>query len=198
MIVLIVVALLLTTGNALAESIKERLGITGQLGFVMPNNSKFTDNFVSTNGLSSNTLKADGAFVGGGGLIFGLTDNWAVEANALYMPQNDYNGSNGTKLTIKSTDVSGGIQYRNNVSNDFAAYLGAGVDVLLSDGDIDTVVGGHINAGGDYFLTKYLALNIEMRGIFFPEADVKNGGVTVVKYDPTGYMGLVGVRFFLY
>jgi outer membrane protein len=206
-IVFSAVALTFIAGNAKAESIKGRLGITGQLGFIVPDNSRYTADFVNSNGLATDTLKADGGFTGGGGLIYGLTDNWALDAHVLYSPQNDYKNQNNAKvLEIDTIDASLGIQYRNNVSQDFAAYLGGGVDVLVSgvkdgsghEGDIDTVVGGNINAGADYFLTKYFALNLEFRGIFAPEADIKAGGVTVAKYDPISYTGLIGVRWFLY
>jgi outer membrane protein len=206
-IVLAAIALFLIAGNAMAESIKGRLGITGHVGFIVPDNSKYTPDFVTANGLATDRLKADSAFTGGGGLIYGLTDNWALEAHVLYTGQIDYKNPNGAKvLEIATTDASLGIQYRNNVSQDFAAYLGGGVDVLVSDvkdgsgheGDVDTVVGGHISAGGDYFITKCFALNLEFRGIFAPEADIKGGGVTMAQYDPISYTGLIGVRFFLY
>lgn len=201
------IAITLFAGNATAESIKGRLGITGQLGFMVPDNSKYTPDFVTANGLASDQLKADGAFAGGGGLIFGLTDNWALEAHVLYTPQIDYKNTNGAKvLEIATTNASLGLQYRNNVSRDLAAYLGGGVDVLISDvkdgsgheGDVDTVVGGHINVGADYFVTKCFAINFDIRGIFAPEADIKGGGATMAKYDPISYVGLIGVRFFLY
>lgn len=101
--------------------------------------------------------------------------------------------------------MSLGVQVRNNVSEDLAAYLGGGIDLVLSDvkdpngnkGDAQTVVGGHLNMGGDYFITKRMALNFDLRGIFFPESDLKAGGVTVARYNPTSFVGLFGVKFFL-
>ncbi len=200
-----VILLTLSVGSAGAESLKGRLGITGQVGFIAPVKSEFTPGFVAANGLPSSTLRPDTGFAGGGGLIFGLTDNVALEAGVIQTTKMDYDNLGVTALKIMSTNVSLGAQYRNNFAPDMSAYLGAGVDVLLSDvedargnnGDVDTVVGGHANVGGDYFLTKSLALNFDLRGVFFPEADVKGAGLTVAKYDPIGFVALFGVRFFL-
>ncbi|HJV65985.1 MAG TPA: OmpW family outer membrane protein [Geomonas sp.] len=201
------IALVLIAANAMADSIKGRLGVTGQLGFLSPNNSQYTEGVVSAFGLSSDNLKSSGAFTGGGGLFYGLTDHWALEAEALHTPQIDYDDASGAKvLEIATTDVSLGIQFRNNVEQDLAVYLGGGVDVLFSNvkdgqghrGDIDTVVGGHAKVGVDYFITHYFAINADVRGIFAPEADIKSGGITVAKYDPIAWAGLVGVRLFFY
>lgn len=189
-----------------ADSIKGRLGVTGQVGFVAQSNSKYATDFATTNGISDTTLKPEASFAGGGGLIFGLTDILALEAHVIYMPRINFNNAGTKVMEIESINASLGVQVRNNVSPDLAAYLGGGGDVLVSDvmdangnkADVDTVVGGHVNAGADYFITKYLALNLDLRGVFFPEADIKAGGQTVAKYDPIGFVGLAGVRVFLY
>lgn len=196
--------LVLASGTAHAAGIDGRLGITGQLGFTAAAKSSYTREFVRANGLSDDALRPEAAFVGGGGLIFGLTRNLALEAGALYLA-NDYDNSGAKALRITAADVSLGLQLRNNVSEELAAYLGCGVDVLLSDvedangneGDAETVVGGHVNVGGDYFVTRRIALNFDLRGLLFPEADLKSGGVTVARYNPVSFVGLVGVRFFL-
>lgn len=205
--ILIALAIVLVATSAMAESIKGRLGITGQFGFIVPNDSKLTSNFAAATNQASDKLKADAAFTFGGGLIFGVTDHWALEAHVLHTPTIDYNNVSDIKvMKVTTTDASLGVQFRNNVANDVTVYLGGGVDVLFNsvkdasgnEGDIDTVVGGHANAGVDYFLTRYLALNIDIRGVLAPEADIKAGGIPVAKYDPTGYTGLVGLRWFIY
>ena len=206
LIFLTFLSLSLVAGTAMAEDIKGRFGITGQLGFTVPlDKSNFTSDFAARNGLTSSQLGGDAGFAGGGGLIYGLTRNLAVETGVIYMPSIDYDNSGEKVLEIESIDVAVGLQLRNNVSKDLAAYLGGGIDVLLSDvkdsfgnkGDVDTVVGGHVNVGGDYFITKDIALNLDLRGIFFPEADITGGGRTVAKYDPISFITLFGVRYFL-
>lgn len=199
------ILLTLAAGSADAASIAGRLGITAQLGFASPADSSFTEGFVRANSLRDDKLEPGSAFIGGGGLIFGLTPNLALEAAAHYQPSIEYGNSGVKALEISSTNVSLGLQLRNNVSPDLAAYLGAGFDVLLSEvedpdgnqGDADTVVGGHVHMGGDYFVSPSIALNLDLRGVIFPEADLKSGGGTVARYSPTSFIGLVGVRFFL-
>ena len=86
-----------------------------------------------------------------------------------------------------------GLQLRSNLLEDhLSAYLGGGVDLLIANpkdnagntADVDTKVGGHINGGGDYFMTKNFALNLDLRGIFFGSADIKAGGTTFASYNP--------------
>ncbi len=212
LVVFLIVALSLTAGNAMAESIKGRLGITGQVGFQVPSNSEYDPNFINAVTEATGTtlpsqLKVDTNFAGGGGLIYGLTDNLALEAHVIYTPELDVKNSAGVKvLQLDTTNASLGFQLRNNVADsDLAAYIGGGVDVLVSNvedanggkGDVDTVVGGHVNAGGDYFITKRWALNLDLRGVFFPEANIKGNGITVAKYDPISFVALFGVRFFI-
>ncbi len=202
-----------SVGAAEAESIKGRLGITGQVGFMVPSNSEYDPNFINAVTVATGTtlpsqLKVDTNFAGGGGLIYGLTDNLALEAHVIYTPELDVKNSAGVKvLQLDTTNASLGIQLRNNVADsDLAAYIGAGVDVLVSnvqdasgvDGKVSTVVGGHVNAGGDYFMTKHWALNLDLRGVFFPDADIKgNNGIKVAQYNPISFVALFGVRFFI-
>lgn len=200
-----VTLLALAAGSADAESIEGRLGITGQLGFATAAKSSYSRDFATSNALQDDVLRPDATFAGGGGLIFGLRRNLALEAGALYLAPRDYKNAGRKALEIENTDVSLGLQLRNDISDDMAAYLGGGVDVLLTwvrdvngnKGDADTVVGGHVNVGGDYFVTKRIALNFDLRGLIFPEADLKSGGATVAEYDPISFVGLFGVRFFL-
>ncbi|UFS70016.1 porin family protein [Geomonas sp. RF6] len=197
--------LALAGGVAHAGSIEGRFGITGQLGFTAAQKSSYTPAFAASHGLTDRELKPDGGFIGGGSLMFGLTPIVALEAGALYQPDTDYQNGGVEVLSISSTDVYVGFQLRNNVSDDLAAYLGAGVDVLFSDvedvsgrnGDVDTVVGGHVHVGGDYFITPSIALNLDLRALLFPDADVKSAGSTVANFSPITFVGLFGVRFFL-
>lgn len=200
-----------SVGTAGAESIKGRLGITGQVGFMVPSSSEYDPNFInavaaSTGSTLSSQLKVDSNFAGGGGLIYGLTDNLALEAHVIYTPELDINNAGMKVLQLDTTNASLGLQLRSNIEEDMAAYIGGGVDVLISnvqdasgvDGKVSTVVGGHVNAGGDYFLTKSWALNLDVRGVFFPDADIKgNNGIRVAQYNPISFVALFGVRFFI-
>lgn len=204
-LLLVLTLLVLASGTAYAAGIAGRLGVTGQLGFTAAAKSSYDREFARNNGLSDRALDPETAFVGGGGLIYGVTKNLALEFGALYLAPADYENSRIEALTISATDVSLGLQLRNNFSEDMAAYLGCGVDLLLSEvkdpggneGDAETVVGGHVSVGGDYFVTPGIALNFDLRGLLFPEAELKSGGVTVAHYNPITFVGLVGVRFFL-
>lgn len=197
--------LALASANAWAGNIDGRLGLTGQIGYADSATSRYTPDFVTSHALLSDTLKPDATFAGGAGFIFGLTRNLALEAGALYLAPRDYKSSGRKAFEIENADVSVGLQLRNNVSEDMAAYLGGGVDVLFTSvkdasgnkGDADTVVGGHISAGGDYFVAKNIALNLELRGLIFPDADLKSGGAPVAAYDPITFVALIGVRLFL-
>lgn len=204
-LVLAITLFAVTSGNADAESIAGRFGITGQLGFATVATSSYSRDFVATNSLQDDQLRSNSTFAGGGGLIWGLTRNVAVEAGVLYLAPRDYQNAGLKAMEIENVDVSLGLQLRNNVSEDIAAYLGGGVDVLLSSvkdfnrnkGSADTVVGGHVNVGGDYFVSRHVALNLDLRGMIFPEVNLKSGGMTVAEYDPISFVGLIGVRFFL-
>ncbi len=190
----------LIASNALAESIKGKLGISGKVGFNVPSGTIVND-------ATSTDLKSDSGFTTGGGLVFGITDNLAIEADVTYTPQTDFR-LNGQKIFDMETIIpSIGLQWRNNLLEDhLSAYLGGGVDILIANpkdtadntADVDTTVGGHVNGGGDYFLTKNLALNLDLRGIFFGKADIKVGGATYGKYDPITFVATVGVKWFLW
>lgn len=65
---------LMVVGVAGADGIKGRLGLSGKAGFSVASDSKLSDS-------SSTKLVTDGGFAGGGGLIFGITDILAVEAD---------------------------------------------------------------------------------------------------------------------
>jgi outer membrane protein len=185
-------------GTAGAESIKGRFGISGKAGFNVPSGGIVNDS-------SSTKLDAGSDFATGGGLIYGIYDFLAVEADVTYVPSTDFK-LNGQKIFEVETIIpSIGLQLRNNVIEDhLSAYLGGGIDVLFAGpkdnagntADVGIVVGGHVNGGGDYFITRNFALNLDLRGIFFGKADIKSGGTTFGKYDPITFVATVGLKWF--
>lgn len=198
------ISLTIFVGNVGADSIKGRLGITGQVGFIVPSDGELTPALTPASGVSK--LNIDSGFVGGGGLIYGIGDNFAVEAHVAYAPTLDVKYTDVKITKLNTIDASLGFQIRSNLLDEkhITAYLGGGVDVLFANVDdiggynfdISTVVGGHVNGGGDYFITKNLALNLDLRGVFFPDANVKTMGTKVATYDPISFMALFGVRWF--
>lgn len=220
-----IAAFTMLTGTAMADSIKGRFGVTGRLGFVVPSDGKL-GTVVTEFGTATPTddkVKNSTSFAGGGGFIYGITDNLAVEMDVTHAASFKAENVGVHLADISTTNVLLGLQYRFIPESKFVPYLGTGLDILVNDSDdkpftsgganvtskskIDTVVGGHISAGADYFLTKQIALNADFRGVFAPEADVKTtgtitaGGISIPfsqtsKYDPISFTGLFGVRFF--
>jgi outer membrane protein len=93
--------LALAAGTAMAESIKNRIGVTGRIGFLVPSDSDYAGFNVST----------DVGFNGGGGFIYGITDNIAAELDITHTEF----GSDvrGLKLgDFNTTNISLGAQYR--------------------------------------------------------------------------------------
>lgn len=173
---------------SMADSIKNRLGVTGRVGMIVPSDN--TE--VATGTVGTNT-----DFIGGGGLIYGITENIAVELDITHA---DFGSSSNLDFDI--TNVSLGAQYRfTGLPNSrFVPYAGGGLDILLngvSDGSVDDVVGVHASAGFDYFLLKQLACNVEAKGIIAPDADIRSpGGVKLGDFDPTNFSMTFGVRYF--
>jgi outer membrane protein len=182
-------AFALAAGTAQADDIKGRIGVTGRLGFVVPSDSDIDGFNVST----------DTGFIGGGGLIYGLTDHVALEADVTHA---SYGSSPG--VDFNTTDISFGAQYRftNLPQRHLVPYVGGGLDILVNGvdsavGDVDTVVGAHVKGGVDYFLTKELAATAEMKGILAPNADIRDpSGVKVGNFDPMNFSMTFGVRYF--
>ncbi len=181
----LIFVLIVGTGSAYAAeppSIKGRLGITARGGAIYTS--------------STASLGVEPSYVLGGGLIYGITHILAVEADVAHAPNIQFNNVNGN---LSTTDVSVGLQIRNR-ADEFTAYLGIGGDALLIDAqnvDADTQYGGHVRAGVDYFFNKDWAFNVDAKGVFFATTDLRQGGIPVAKYDPTGFIGTIGVRFFL-
>lgn len=181
---LIVLACLATTvsmtaGTAMADSISGNLGVTARVGILSPSESD-TDN----------------GFVVGGGLIYGIDNNIAVD---LEVSRTEF-GSNTGDYGI--TDVSAGVQYRfASTRSPMVPYLGLGLNFLSSDSDfydIDSTVGVHVKAGFDYFLQRNLALTAEAKMIAAAKADTTDNwtGNSVTKFDPSSLSATAGLRFF--
>ena len=179
----------LTVNSALAESIKGRFGITGKIGFLVP-----ADSQDKPEGFGINT---DTGFIGGGGFIYGFTDNIAAELDITHASfGSDFN------TDFDTTNISMGAQYRFLIPSvrQLVPYAGAGLDILVNGAnhglDVDTVVGIHINGGVDYFLMKQLALTSEVKGVLAPNADIKESGFKVGEFDPSSFSMTFGVRYF--
>ncbi len=177
----------LAAGVAQADDIKGRIGVTGKIGFVVPADSDIAGFNVST----------DTGFIGGGGLIYGLTDHVALEADVTHAT---YGSSPG--VDFNTTDISLGAQYRFNLSQPhLVPFVGAGVDILINNvddaiGDVDTVVGAHVKGGVDYFFTRQLAATAEMKGVIAPNADIHDPAGKVGNFDPMNFSMTFGVRYF--
>ncbi|HBG06860.1 MAG: hypothetical protein A2075_04670 [Geobacteraceae bacterium GWC2_58_44] len=180
----------LCAGTAMADSIGGRVGVTGRIGFLIPadNNSDFHNN------------DTDAGLVGGVGLIYGLNDHFAAEFD---VTRTDFGSDTGD---FAVTNVSLGGQYRFALSDrQLVPYLGAGLDVLVSDydpndgswRDVDTTLGVHASAGLDYFLLKQLALTAEAKLVVAPDADITNRfGERRGDFDPSSFSSTVGLRYF--
>lgn len=185
--------LALGTGTALADSIKGRVGVTGRLGFYLPSDSDF-DNL---------KLEADAGFIGGGGLIYGITDNLAAEIDVTHTEYDVELVSGTDQGEFEITNIALGVQYRFLIPQPkLVPYAGGGLDILVNDynraggADIDTSVGLHLCGGIDYFVTKHLVLNAEIRGVVAPEVDIDTPSGRSGNFDPSGVAGTVGVRLF--
>jgi outer membrane protein len=192
---LIVFACLATTismsaGMAMADSIKGRVGVTGNIGFLIPadNDSDFLRN------------RTDVGIIGGGGFIYGFDDHIAAELDVTRISFGSETGNFGV------TDVSLGGQYRFALHNRLLVpYLGVGLDILVNDydpndgsrRDVDTTVGVHISGGVDYFLQKQLALTAEAKLVVAPDTSITDGsGAHRGNFDPTSLSTTIGIRYF--
>ena len=193
-LVVICVASLLTlaAGTAMAaDSIQGRLGVTGKIGFIVPADSEFVGTGIV---ISSNS---DVGFIGGGGLIYGITDNIAGEFDITHASFGSGGGAD-----FDTTDISLGVQYRflNLPVKRLVPYAGGGLDILINGAnnglDVDSTVGVHLKAGADYFLQRQIALTSEIKGIIAPDTDIKFAGVKVGNFDPSSFSMTFGVRYF--
>lgn len=191
----ILVLAMFATG-ASAETIANRFGLTGRVGFAIPVKPGFMeDEFI--NGTSD--TKNGAAW--NGGFIYGFNDHVASELEVSYLPRLDVKAGGTKAYEAKIKDISFGVQYRFMPQNHLVPYVGAGLDLM--DGklkqvggsryDLDWTYGGHINAGLDWFLTKGIALTADLRGTIATSGDVSNGN----QYDPCWIQGTFGLRLFL-
>jgi outer membrane protein len=179
---------------AQAENIKGKLGITGRIGFIIPADSDL--------GPTKSKLESDAGFVGGGGFIYGIDRNWAAELDVTHSSFDSQFHDKSVKGNFDVINVSLGGQYRFETSQaNLTPYVGAGLDILISDFDanntrfnVDTTVGVHGSGGIDYFLTKNLALNAEAKVVIAPETDISGGADG--NFDPTSFSTTFGIRFF--
>jgi outer membrane protein len=195
-IVLCAAALLgMWAGTAVAaDSIQGRLGVTGRIGFVVPADSEGEVSIGPTIG----TIHTDTGFIGGGGLIYGITDNIAAEFAITHA---SFGSSEGDDFD--TTNLTLGVQYRflNIPVRHLVPYAGGGLDILLNEVNrgwsVDDVVGFHLCGGADYFIMKELALTSEMKVVIAPNADITAPGIGKVgNYDPTNFSMTFGVRYF--
>jgi outer membrane protein len=193
---LIVLACLATTismtaGTAMADSIKGKLGVTGRIGFLVP----------ADNTAENLNNKTDTGFIAGAGLIYGIDDHFAAELDVTRTSFGSDTGDFGI------TNVSLGAQYRFALQQrQFVPYIGAGLDILVSDydenggarSDVDTTVGVHISGGVDYFLQKNLALTAEAKLVAAPDTSItdRKSGDHVGNFDPSNFSTTVGIRYF--
>ncbi|MBP1751300.1 MAG: OmpW family protein [Geobacteraceae bacterium] len=184
--------LVLLSGAAFADSIKGRIGVTGRLGFLIPSDSDVYD--------APYELDTDVGFIGGGGLIYGITKNFAAELDITYT-EFDADAGPYKAADFETTNISLGAQYRfvDLPLRQLVPYVGAGVDILVNDAtnaEVDTTAGIHVSGGVDYFVLKQLALTAEAKAVLAPDADIKYQGAHVGDYDPSSFATTFGVRYF--
>jgi len=177
-------------GNAAAEELRGRLAVTGKLGITIPADSERNSD------LGKLIVTSDAGIIGGGGFLYGIDDNVALEID---VTRSSYHTSDFGTAGV--TDLSVGAQYRFPERQRLVPYVGAGLDVLindLSDLYVKTVPGAHLTAGLDYMAMRQVALTAELKGVEAFSADVRgfNGGGKVGEFDPSSLSFTVGARFF--
>ena len=184
---------LFASNSAFADSIKGRLGITGRIGFLVP-----ADNEEVATGTVLGKSHSDVGFIGGGGLIYGITDNIAAELEITHA-----SFSTDVDMDFDTTNISMGVQYRflNLPVKQLVPYAGAGLDILVNGAnhglDVDTVTGVHLKVGADYFVMRQLALNSEIKGVLASNADISvPGSGKVGEFDPNNFSMTFGIRYF--
>jgi outer membrane protein len=185
--------LCLAVGPVSAEN-AGKLGVTARLGFLVPADSD----------LGISKIETDAGFNYGGGLIYLINQNFAAEIDVTHTEFGSSRTDGRDMGDFEVTNVSLGGQYRFELDNKkFTPYVGAGLDILMSDYDhpnghldVDTVLGVHASGGIDYFVTPRFALNAEGKAVIAPEADINNAGGHIGNFDPSSVSGMVGVRFF--
>jgi len=183
----------LSADPAFADSIKGRFGISGRIGFLVP-----ADNEEIATGTVIGTSRSDVGFIGGGGLVYGITDNIAADLEITHA-----SFSTDADTDFDTTSISMGVQYRflNLPVKKLVPYAGAGLDILVNGAnhglDVDTVTGLHLKAGADYFVMRELALTSEIKGVIASNADITvPGSGKVGEFDPNNFSMTFGIRYF--
>lgn len=210
---------LLLSNTAMAESIAGKFGVTVRGGASYIADSEL--NAEAANFLGANKdIEADTGWTIGGGFMYGITDNLAVTFDVNYLQTelevSEAGGSGrATFGTLQTVDFAFGAQWRFTPQSRFVPYVGAGVDVMWNNVDVDSefedIVGGdvnldvdytfgaHLSAGVDYFITPNIALNAEIRGLLSTKGDItadEDDDDAVAEYNPSNISGFVGIRFF--
>lgn len=217
-IFLFVVASLLLFSNAgMASSVAGKVGITARGGVGYFLNNEFTDT-AAANWNVDKTIKGGTGWTGGGGIMYGITDNLSVDFDVIYsqveVTMTPVGGSNAVFGKGKTIDISLGAQWRFMPKSAFVPYLGAGVDFMINKFDlydaystpgesldVDNTYGGHLNLGADYFITPNIALNAEFRYLYSTSGDMKrkypgDPEIVAATYSPSNISGFAGIRFF--
>jgi outer membrane protein len=188
-------ALILVGQTALADSLNGRFGITGKAGGLIP----LQDDFIS------GTTNSKAGLAAGGGLIYGISNNFALEVDVTHAMNLEGEIAGVKAYEASFTDIALGVQYRIASENRLVPFFGAGVDFIKGDlkntlgahFDLDWTEGGHVNVGLDYFLTRGIALTADLRGVIAFDGDMKSGGSKVGTYDPMSFIGTLGFRLML-
>jgi outer membrane protein len=180
-----------SAGVSSAEDLTGTLGVTGRIGFAVPADSSWD---------YWGDLSSDAGFVGGGGLLYGVTRNLALEFETTYATY-DMNYGPYRDGTAGTTNISLGVQWRFATNLKVTPYLGGGLSILINDytyASVDTVVGANVKGGIDYFITPRFALNAELKGVISPSATMTDNYNPFVhgSFDPSSISGLFGVRYF--
>lgn len=187
-------SLFLAASSALADDIKGRVGLTGMIGFLVPADSE----------LSGRVVRTGTGFIGGGGVIYGITKNIAAE---LDITHTDYDADAGLNNsgTAETNNISLGVQYRfSDPVEKLSPFVGTGLDILVNDftfsdgrtANVDTMVGVHLSGGADYFVMKQLALTSQLKFVLAPDSDITYQGTRIGKFDPMSFSMLFGARYF--
>ena len=197
--VIIAAGMALFASTALAAGIDGRFGVTGKAGALVP----LQDGFISS------TSGSDPGLAAGGGIIFGICRNLAVELDVTRLLKSDVNISGSKAYEAAFTDLALGLQYRFAPDSRLVPFIGGGADFIKGElkstlpatsgtsYDLDWTVGGHVNLGFDYFLARGIAFTVDARGMFAADGDLNRSGTKVGKYDPASFIGTVGFRLFL-
>ena len=183
----------LAAGTVLADSIKGKLGVSGKIGFLVPADNEPNLVVRTKNG-------TDVGFIGGGGFLYGITDQVAAEFE---ITRTEFGSDSGN---FGITNVTLGGQYRFKLDHPkFVPYLGGGLDILISNfdpkggfiRDVDTTVGFHASGGLDYFIQRNIALNAEMKLLAAPDTSINDSsGIHRGDFDPSSFSTTFGIRYF--